>query len=296
MLHSENGLLGMGPYPYEHQVDAQIINAGKETVTITKGGSTFDSTLSFGMIRGGHIDVAVLGAMQVDCNGDLANWQVPGKKVTGMGGAMDLAMGAKSLVVMMQHYDKDGSCKLLEECSLPLTARACVHTVVTDLGIFMIDKERRRFVVKELAPGIFIKDLGDASLFVKKINSMIDNAIADKIPHFLNYIPKDVTPENILTSFLCAIEDLGITLYKAQEDAIFELMSGKHVILATPTGSGKSLVATALHFKGYCEKKRSYYTCPIKALVSENSLLFAISLVHKMLACSPVMPVSTEAL
>ncbi|HXW53989.1 MAG TPA: 3-oxoacid CoA-transferase subunit B [Myxococcota bacterium] len=166
MLHSENGLLGMGPYPLAHQVDPQIINAGKETVTIKEGGSTFDSTLSFGMIRGGHIDVAVLGAMQVAANGDLANWQVPGKKVTGMGGAMDLARGAKKLIVMMQHSDKEGSKKLVHECSLPLTARACVHVVVTDLGVFMVDQENRRFLVKNLAPNIRLSDLGDDGLFV----------------------------------------------------------------------------------------------------------------------------------
>lgn len=165
MLHSENGLLGMGPYPFEDEVDAQIINAGKETVTIKKGGSTFDSTLSFGMIRGGHIDVAVLGAMQVSCAGDLANWQIPGKKVTGMGGAMDLAQGAKKLVVMLHHKDKDGSAKLVRECSLPLTAKACVHIVVSDFGIFFVDRDHGRFLVYELAPGISMKDLGDDDLF-----------------------------------------------------------------------------------------------------------------------------------
>lgn len=160
MLHSENGLLGMGPYPYSHEVDAQLINAGKETVTIKQGGSTFDSTLSFAMIRGGHIDVAVLGAMQVSKKGDLANWQIPGKKVTGMGGAMDLALGAKKLIIMMQHFDKDLSSKLVDECSLPLTAKACVDLVVTDLGTFRIDQEKGAFIVQSLAPGIKIDDLG----------------------------------------------------------------------------------------------------------------------------------------
>jgi len=154
MLHSENGLLGMGPYPYEHEVDPQIINAGKETVTIRKGGSVFDSTLSFGMIRGGHVNVAVLGGMQVSIRGDLANWQVPGKKVTGMGGAMDLARGAKKLIVMMQHEDKDGTSKMVRECSLPLTAKGCVDVVVSDWGVFNVDKNRERFVIIELAPGI----------------------------------------------------------------------------------------------------------------------------------------------
>lgn len=166
MLHSENGLLGMGPYPYDDDVDAQIVNAGKETVTIRTGGSTFDSTLSFGMIRGGHIDVAVLGGMQVSASGDLANWQIPKKKVTGMGGAMDLALGAKRLIVMMQHHDKDGLSKLVKGCSLPLTARACVDAVVTDMGVFFIKEGRGRFLIKSLADGIGISDLGDASLFL----------------------------------------------------------------------------------------------------------------------------------
>lgn len=160
MLHSENGLLGMGPYPYAHQVDPQLVNAGKETVTIKQGGSTFDSTLSFAMIRGGHVDVAVLGAMQVSCTGDLANWQVPGKKVTGMGGAMDLALGAKKLIIMMQHLDKDGEPKLIKECSLPLTAKSVVDLVVTDWGIFSIDKQRQTFVIEALAPGVNQEELG----------------------------------------------------------------------------------------------------------------------------------------
>lgn len=159
MLHSENGILGMGPYPYEHQVDAQIINAGKETTTIKKGGSTFDSTLSFSMIRGGHIDVAVLGGMQVSALGDLANWQVPGKKVTGMGGAMDLARGAKRLIVMMQHFDKDGEPKLVNACTLPLTAQACVDMVVSDKGVFKVDKDLKVFNVLKLANGVALKDL-----------------------------------------------------------------------------------------------------------------------------------------
>lgn len=161
MIHSENGLLGMGPYPYPHEVDAQIINAGKETVTIKKGGSTFDSALSFAMIRSGRIDVAVLGGMQVSIHGDLANWQVPNKKITGMGGAMDLAVGAKKVIVMMQHFDKEGHSKMVKKCDLPLTAKSCVDIVITDLGVFSIDKATGRFIIEKLANDISPSVLGD---------------------------------------------------------------------------------------------------------------------------------------
>lgn len=161
MIHSENGLLGMGPYPYPHEVDAQIINAGKETVTIKKGGSTFDSALSFAMIRSGRIDVAVLGGMQVSIHGDLANWQVPNKKITGMGGAMDLAVGAKKVIVMMQHFDKEGHSKMVKKCDLPLTAKSCVDMVITDLGVFSIDKATGRFIIEKLANDISPSVLGD---------------------------------------------------------------------------------------------------------------------------------------
>ena len=155
MIHSENGLLGMGRYPYEHEVNPQIINAGKETVTIKTGGSTFDSALSFAMIRGGHIDVAVLGAMEVSCMGDLANWQIPGKKVTGMGGAMDLVASAKHIIVAMQHVNKAGESKLLKKCSLPITGLGCVKKVVTELGVFDITEQG--FVLLEYAPGVSIE-------------------------------------------------------------------------------------------------------------------------------------------
>src|SRR3954451_4453390 len=135
-LHSENGLLGMGPYPTENQVDARLINAGKQTVTALPGASTFDSALSFAMIRGGHIDLAILGGLEVACNSDLANWTVPGRLITGMGGAMDLAAGARRLVVLQNHASKDGAPKLVNRLTLPATALACVNRVITDLGIF----------------------------------------------------------------------------------------------------------------------------------------------------------------
>lgn len=158
-IHSENGLLGMGPFPFEGEEDPQLINAGKQTVTVEPGGSTFDSALSFAMIRGGHIDVAMLGAMQVADNGDLANWQVPGEKVTGMGGAMDLVSGARKVVCLMTHTDKNGAPKLVSACSLPLTGLACVDAVVTDLGIFRVDRARNTFVVVELAEGASFDDV-----------------------------------------------------------------------------------------------------------------------------------------
>jgi len=135
-LQSENGLLGMGPYPHEEEIDARLINAGKETVTALPGASMFDSALSFAMIRGGHIDLAILGGLEVACNGDLANWTVPGRLITGMGGAMDLAAGARRLVVLQNHASKDGATKLVNRLTLPATALGCVNRVITDLGIF----------------------------------------------------------------------------------------------------------------------------------------------------------------
>ncbi len=152
VLQSENGLLGMGPFPTEDEIDPQVINAGKQTVTVMPGGSAFDSALSFAMIRGGHVDVAILGGLEVACNGDLANWTVPGKMTTGMGGAMDLAAGARRVVVLQSHTSKDGRPKLVERLTLPPTALACAHRVITELGVF--DPASAHFVCVERAPGV----------------------------------------------------------------------------------------------------------------------------------------------
>jgi 3-oxoacid CoA-transferase B subunit len=158
-LQSENGMLGMGPFPYEDEVDPDLINAGKQTITELKGTSYFSSADSFGMIRGGHINLSILGGMQVAENGDLANWMVPGKMIKGMGGAMDLVAGVPRVVVIMEHLEKSGAPKFKHQCELPLTGKGVVDLLITDLGVFEIDRKGGGAVLTELAPGVTLEEM-----------------------------------------------------------------------------------------------------------------------------------------